>query len=120
MRVSHPAAQEGAAGTPRLRLIAAVAASLAVIVAAPFVGQIRGAIQSALPGQYRLIIGGMILGAVAIALLNAVIHIRARRPLRYGLIVAAIAGGAIYAGLTATGNANVDVVERFHFVEYGI
>jgi hypothetical protein len=35
------------------------------------------------------------------------------------LIAAAIAGGTIYAWLTKTGNANVDVVERFHFVEYG-
>jgi len=103
----------------RSRLIGAIAASTLVIVAAPNVGQIRGAIQSALPGQYRLIIGGTIAAAIAFALLHAIVRIRERRLLRYGLIAAAIAGGTIYAWLTATGNANVDVVEHFHFVEYG-
>ena len=103
----------------RSRLIGAIAASALVIVAAPNVGQIRGAIQSALPGQYRLIIGGTIAAAIAFALLHAIVRIRERRLLRYGLIAAAITGGTIYAWLTATGNANVDVVERFHFVEYG-
>jgi hypothetical protein len=39
--------------------------------------------------------------------------------LRFGLIAAAIAAGALYSLATATGNANVDAVERFHFAEYG-
>src|SRR4030095_795412 len=38
---------------------------------------------------------------------------------RYGLLALAVGGGASYALLTGTGNANVDVVERFHLVEYG-
>lgn len=104
----------------RPRLIAAISASIAVIIAAPFVGQIRGAIQSAVPGQYRLIIGGTIAGAIAIALAGAFIRIRERRLPRYGVIAASVGGGVVYAWLTATGNANVDVVERFHFVEYGL
>jgi len=97
-----------------------MSASIAVIIAAPFVGQIRGAVQSALPGQYRLIIGGTIAAAIAVALAGAFIRIRERRLSRYGVIAAAIGGGVIYAWLTATGIANVDVVERFHFVEYGL
>jgi VanZ family protein len=103
----------------RQRLVTAVAASTLVVVAAPYVGQIRSAIQSALPGQYRLVIGGTIAAAVVIALAAAFVRIRERRALRYGLIAAAIGGGVIYAAATPTGNANVDVVERFHFVEYG-
>lgn len=103
----------------RLRLGEAFAASAIVIVAAPYVGQIRGAIQAALPGQYRLIIGGTIALGVAAALVHALIRIRERRLLRYGLIAGAVAVGTIYAVATATGNALVDVVERFHFVEYG-
>lgn len=102
------------------RLIAAVTASAAVILGAPYVGQLRGAIQAALPAQYRLIIGGTIVVAIVIAVVVAAVRIRERRRLRYGLIAGALAGGAIYAWLTATGNANVDVVERFHFVEYGV
>jgi VanZ like protein len=103
----------------RQRLVIAVAASAIVVVAAPYVGQIRAAIQTALPGQYRLVIGGGIAVAVAVAVATAFARIRDRRAMRYGLIAAALAGGVIYAGLTATGNPNVDVVERFHFVEYG-
>lgn len=102
------------------RLIAAITASAAVIVGAPYAGQLRGAIQAALPAQYRLIIGGTIAVAIVTALIVAAVRIRERRVLRYGLIAGALGGGAIYAWLTATGNANVDVVERFHFVEYGV
>lgn len=103
----------------RVRLVEAIAASAAVVFASPYVGQIRGAIQAALPGQYRLIIGGTIGVGVGAALVHALVRIRERRLLRYGLIAAAIAGGTIYAVLSASGNALVDVVERFHFVEYG-
>jgi len=101
------------------RLVAALAASIVVVVGAPYVGQLRGAIQRTLPGQYRLIIGSTIAVAIAAALGAALVHIRDRRRLRYGLIIAALVGGAIYAVMSATGNAAVDVVERFHFVEYG-
>ena len=101
------------------RLLVAIAASIVVVFGAPYVGQLRAAIQRTLPGQYRLIVGGAIAVAIAAALLAALVRIRDRRPLRYGVIVAALAGGVIYAVATATGNAAVDVVERFHFVEYG-
>ena len=103
----------------RGRLLAAIATSIVVVFGAPYVGQLRAAIQRTLPGQYRLIIGGTIAIAIAAALAAAFVRIRGRRLLRYGLIVGALAGGGIYAVMTATGNAGVDVVERFHFVEYG-
>jgi VanZ family protein len=103
----------------RARLFVALAASILVVLGAPYTGQIRGAIQDALPGQYRLIIGGIVVVAVAIAVVSALLRIREQRPTRYGLLVIAVGGGALYAWTTATGNANVDVVERFHLVEYG-
>jgi hypothetical protein len=102
-----------------MRLVLAILASLVITVGAPYTGQIRGAIQDALPGQYRLIIGGIVAAAVAIALVLALLRIRERRALRYGLLALAVGGGGLYAWATATGNANVDVVERFHLVEYG-
>jgi hypothetical protein len=103
----------------RARLLLAVTASLLVVVGAPYTGQIRGAIQDALPGQYRLIIGGIVVVAVAAAVVSALLRIRERRAMRYGLLALAVGGGALYAWAAATGNANVDVVERFHLVEYG-
>src|SRR5262245_25698853 len=99
------------------RLVLALLASLIITVGAPYTGQIRGAIQDALPGQYRIIIGGIVLVAVAFAVVTALLRIRERRLARYGLLALAVGGGAIYTWLTATGNANVDVVERFHLVE---
>ena len=101
------------------RLAVAVAASIVVVLGAPYTGQIRGAIQDAAPGQYRIIIGGIVVVAVAIAVLSALLRIREQRATRYGLLAVAVGGGALYAWATGTGNANVDVVERFHLVEYG-
>jgi hypothetical protein len=102
------------------RLVIALLASLVITVGAPYTGQIRGAIQDALPGQYRIIIGGIVMAVVAGAVLTALLRIREQRLSRYGLLALAVGIGATYAFLTATGNANVDVVERFHLVEYGV
>jgi hypothetical protein len=102
------------------RLAVAVAATVAVLMAAPVIGQIRGAIQDALPGQYRAILIGIVLLAVGGAITWAAVTIRSRRRLRYGLIVLAVGIGATYAAAMATGNASVDAVERFHFIEYGL
>jgi hypothetical protein len=101
------------------RLLFAVTASLLVVFGAPYTGQIRGAIQDALPGQYRLILGGIVVAVVAFAVVSALMRIRERRAMRYGLLALALGGGALYGWATATGNANVDAVERFHLVEYG-
>ena len=103
----------------RPRLALAVVASIVVALGAPYTGQIRGAIQDALPGQYRLIIGGVVVIGVAMAVTVALLRIKEQRRVRYGLLTFAVGGGALYAQATATGNANVDVVERFHLVEYG-
>ena len=101
------------------RLLLAVTASLIIVFGAPYTGQIRGALQDALPGQYRLILGGIVLAAVAFAVVSALVRIREQRARRYGLLALAVGGGALYAWATATGNDNVDAVERFHLVEYG-
>ncbi len=103
----------------RARLALALVVSLLVAAGAPYTGQIRGAIQDALPGQYRIIIGGIVVVAVVFAVLMALLRIKERRAQRYGALALAVGGGGLYAYLTATGNANVDVVERFHLVEYG-
>jgi hypothetical protein len=101
------------------RLVLALLASLLITIGAPYTGQIRGAIQDALPGQYRIIISGIVVAAVAIAVTTALLRIKERRLMRYGLLALAVGGGAVYAFATATGNASVDAVERFHLIEYG-
>ena len=63
----------------RRDLLLAVAASLAVVLGAPYVGQIRGRIQDALPGQYRTIVAAIVIGAVIAALVAAVARIREGR-----------------------------------------
>jgi VanZ family protein len=101
-------------------LLLALGASLILVLSSPFVGQVRGAIQGALPGYYRAILIVAVVGGVAAAFGFALTRIRERRLLSYGLLLSAVVGGAAYAVATATGNPEVDAVERFHFVEYGM
>ena len=50
----------------------------------------------------------------------AVIRIRDRRALRYLSLVVALAAAALLARGLRTGDTDTDVVESFHFVEYGL
>jgi VanZ family protein len=109
-------------------------ASLLIVFGAPYVGDIRGALQSSAPEHYRLIIGLIVATAVAGALVAAAATLRrshqgpaisATHPgypgwLRYALLAAAAAIGVVYALTVSTGNPDVDLVEAFHFVQYGL
>jgi hypothetical protein len=103
-----------------MRLLPAVALSLALILTSPLIGQFRTSLQNAFPGHYRTLLVVVVGGFVALALAAALMRIRDRRPLRYAMIVAALTMGVAYAMLSRTGDAAVDAVERFHFVEYGL
>ena len=104
----------------RGRLAAASIAAAAVILSSPFIGEIRAAIRAAFPARFQTIVAAAVAAAVAIALIAAVVRIRDRRRWRFAVLAASIGGAALYAGLVATGNAEVDVVEHVHFVEYGL
>ena len=112
-----------AASPERLRpsrfLLAAIV-SAALILWAPFIGRIRSAIRSAFPGQFVTIVGAVVAVLVLGAVVAALVRIRERRAVRYSLIAIALVFGTWYAVSLGTGNAEVDVVERFHFVEYGL
>jgi VanZ family protein len=101
-------------------LVLATLVSAALILAAPYIGQLRAAIQAAFPAQYVLILGGPIAAAAAAAMLIAVSRIRTRRALRFGAIAGAGLLAAAYSATTSTGNPEIDAVERVHFVEYGL
>jgi VanZ family protein len=106
-----------------LRALPFVVASLVsaiLVLSAPFVGRIRGQIRSAFPGQFVAIVGGAIALAIGAALLLALWRIRERRRLRYMLLAVSLAAGVAYSYAIRTGNPEVDVVEHFHFVSYGL
>ena len=113
----------------------ALLASVLIVLGSPYAGQLRGALQSSFPDQYRWIVGGVVGVAALGAIVSAVGRLRRTRPLessttdrgstqtlgpRYALIVLAVTMSAIYARLVHSGNPDVDVVEAFHFVEYGL
>jgi hypothetical protein len=101
-------------------MIAAIVTAAAVILSAPFIGQIRAAVRATFPGRFVVIVGGAVALAIAVAVSIALIRIRSQRATRYGAIAAALALGAAYVAWFRTGIPEVDVVERVHFVEYGI
>jgi VanZ family protein len=102
------------------RFAVAIAVSLLLVLSAPFVGQIRGEIRRAFPGQFVPIIGGLVAIAVLLAIVAAMRKIRDRKPQRYGMIALAIVIAAGYASVNAGDNPESNVVELFHFVQYGL
>jgi VanZ family protein len=104
-----------------------------ILFGSPYVGQLRGSLRSSFPDEYPWIIGGVTATAVVAAIGWAVLRLRqshhtatadsaARLPLwvRYALVVTAVAVSAGYARAVSTGDSEVDLVEAFHFVEYGL
>jgi len=108
---------------PRLRafpFVLAVLVSIAFVLSAPFIGYVRSWIRTRFPGEFVRIVGGAIaiLGVAFIA--AALARIRSHRALRYGAIALSIAGAVWFSLADATGLPDVDVVQRFHFIEYGV
>lgn len=104
----------------RSRFVVAITVSAVLVMSAPFIGYVRSWIRTQFPGEFVRIVGGaMTLLAIA-AVFTASRRIRERRALRYGAIAAAIAMAVAYSMAEATGNADVDAVQRFHFLEYGL
>lgn len=115
-------------------VLLALTASFLIVFGSPYVGEIRGEIQSAAPEYYRSIVIGIVAASAVIAIVSAVVRLRRFRndsttaetsghlPIRsrYVLIAAAVALGAGYARKVSTGDPEVDMVEAFHFVEYGL
>ena len=104
----------------RTRLAIAVAVSAMVIMSAPFVRDIRDFIKTTFPGHYVTVVVAVVALAVTAAIVAAIARIRDRRAARYGAIAAALALAVSHAWWNAQGNLEVDAVERFHFVEYGL
>ena len=100
------------------RLLAFVASAL-VVISAAYVPDLSAAIRVAFPGHYRLVVGGFVLAAIAVATVVVAARIRTDRVWRFGLLGVGVGAAAGYFASFRTGNVDVDVVEAFHFVEYG-
>jgi hypothetical protein len=104
----------------RRRFVGACLVAAAVILWAPFVSEVRRWIRTEFPGHFVLIVGSAIALIIGGALLATLLRIRHRRALRYGALAAAVLIGVAYSLRYADGRPEIDVVERFHFVEFGL
>jgi hypothetical protein len=102
------------------RFVVAVAGSVALVLSAPFIGYVRAWIRLSFPGQFVRIVGGLIVVVGLAAIGIALARIRQRRAIRYLAIAGALICAAGYSAATTTGIPEVDVVQRFHFIEYGL
>ncbi|HEU4935913.1 MAG TPA: VanZ family protein [Vicinamibacterales bacterium] len=102
------------------RFILAIVVSTALVLSAPFIGFVRSWIRATFPGQFVRIVGAAIAVLAAAAMVAAILRIRHNRLLRYSALIAALGGAIWFSLVEATGNPDVDVVQRFHFVEYGV
>ena len=105
---------------PSFRLVLALVVSAGVVLSSPFIRDIRDWIRGTFPGQYATVVATAVAISIGLALIAAIIRIRDRRALRYGALACALVLGTAYALWNAQGIAEVDAVERVHFVEYGL
>jgi hypothetical protein len=94
--------------------------SAAVVLSAPFLGQLRAYLRAAFPGHFVAIVGISVALAMAGAFALALARIRHAHRIRYGVIAASVGAAIAYSLAMETGIPEVDVVERVHFIEYGV
>ena len=99
----------------------ALIASAVIVLGSPFMGQLQSFLRRSLSTRnYVLLFGVGVLVAVGVAIVLAVTRIRERRAQRFALMAIALLFGGAYMWWTATPYAEVNAVERVHFVEYGL
>lgn len=104
-----------------MRLVVASIVSATIVLASPFMGQLQSFLRRSLSTRnYVLLFGVGVLVAVCLAVLIALVRIRARRAARLALLVAALLIGGSYMWAAGTPYPEVNAVERVHFVEYGL
>jgi len=104
-----------------MSFLVAIIASAVIVLGSPFMGQLQRFLRQSLSTRnYVLLFGVGVLAAVGAAILIAFLRIRERRAPRFALLVAGLVFGSTYMWWTATPYAEVNAVERVHFVEYGL
>ncbi|MEZ5317905.1 MAG: VanZ family protein [Vicinamibacterales bacterium] len=105
---------------PAARVLLAAVVSLALVLAAPWLGELRSLLRRWYPDQVGLILN---VGVAVLALAGVVLAVRGvreRRVPRFSLMGLALVLAASSAAWTATDSATVNAAERFHFVAYGL
>jgi hypothetical protein len=98
--------------------LAPYAAAAAIVLGAPLIGLLRGALFAAVPSAYvAILVSGTLVGG-ALVLGSCLRRIRERRAPRLALLALAPAAAAVAIALLRSGDANIDAVEAFHVVEY--
>jgi hypothetical protein len=97
-----------------------VLASAALILSAPFMGLLRTWLGDVFKGSFVTFMAGAIGTAVAVVAIVALVRIRTHRVVRFTAIGLAVAAALAYSRAMTTGWPEVDIVERVHFVEYGV
>jgi VanZ family protein len=101
-------------------LVIASLVSAVIVLVSPFMGQLQSFLRRSLTTrQYVLLFGVGVFAAIGLVVLLAFARIRERRLARLVLLLVALVFGGLYMRVTATPWAEVNAVERVHFVEYG-
>jgi hypothetical protein len=104
-----------------MQFLVACIASAAIVLVSPFMGQLQSFLRRSLSTRaYVWLFGVGVLAAVGLAILIAFLRIRERRAARFAMLVLALIVGGGYMWLNGTPYAEVNAVERVHFVEYGL
>jgi len=107
-------------GVSASRLALAIAVSIAVVIAAPFVGDLRTWLTSQLGSRFVPVVNGGVAALAVVLIAVTMLRIRDRRVLRYGLLAAAAGLAVTFGRGTSASSAVTRAVERFHFFEYGL
>lgn len=104
-----------------MKLVIATIVSAAIVLVSPFMGQLQSFLRRSLSTEnYVLLFGGAVLLAVFGSIVFAILRIRERRLLRFGVMGLALGIGGGYLWAVGTPWPEVNAVERVHFVEYGL
>lgn len=105
---------------PRTSVALALLATVAVVLAAPLIGEARSQLRSALGLHFSPVVGAFVLGLVCVVVVAGLARVRrTARSWQYGLIAAALFSAAAYILATGSADPAILVVEAFHFVQYG-
>ena len=109
-------------GADRRWLVVAMVCGGVLPLASPFTGELRASLRAWSPASFRLIVTSAVVVVIAGLVAASARRLwRERAGWRGGLgLAAAVASATAYVAITATGNGEVDAVERVHLVEYGL